>query len=124
MSSSYRDLIVWQKAMDLTEMIYKATGEFPKEEKYGLISQLRRASVSVPSNIAEGQGRLTPGEFRYFLGIARGSLLEIETQLLLAERFQMLEHRTVERIFVQSTEIKKMLHGLAESIGESPATRN
>jgi four helix bundle protein len=68
MSHSYRDLLVWQKAMDLVEAIYRATSSFPREELYGLVSQMRRAAVSIVSNIAEGQGRLTPGEFRHFLG--------------------------------------------------------
>jgi four helix bundle protein len=85
---SYRDLIAWQRAMDLVEAIYKATRRFPKDELYGLTSQLRRAAVSVPSNIAEGQGRLTSGEFKQFLGHARGSLLETEAQILLAGRLQ------------------------------------
>jgi four helix bundle protein len=78
MSHSYRDLLVWQKAMDLVEAIYPATSTFPKQELYGLVSQMRRAAVSIVSNIAEGQGRLTPGEFRQFLGTARGSLLELD----------------------------------------------
>jgi four helix bundle protein len=78
---SYPDLIAWQKAMDLAEETYKATRGFPKDELSGLRSQLRRAVVSVPSNIAEGQGRLRPGEFKQFLVHARGSLLETETQI-------------------------------------------
>jgi four helix bundle protein len=86
MSHSYKDLIAWQKAMDLAEEIYRATRTFPREKLYGLTSQLRRSAVSVPSNIAEGQGRLTPGEFKQFLGHARGSLLELETQVQLAGR--------------------------------------
>ena len=81
MGQSYRDLIAWQKAMQLVREIYDATGAFPKEELYGLTNQLRRAAVSVPSNIAEGQARLSAGKFRQFLSHARGSLVEIETQL-------------------------------------------
>ena len=122
MSSSYRDLIVWQKSMDLAELVYKATEAFPKQEQYGLVSQLRRASVSVASNIAEGQGRLTIGEFRHFLGLSRGSLLEVETQVLLSERLRMLRHDVVESILSLSGEIKRMLHGLAESL--TPVARN
>jgi four helix bundle protein len=102
MSSSYRDLVVW--AMDLTEEIYKATCNFPKKKLYGLVSQLRRASVSVASNIAEGQGRLRSGEFRHFLGVARGSLLQIETRVLLAERLRMLGRQTVESVLSRSGE--------------------
>jgi four helix bundle protein len=78
---SYTELIVWQKAIVLVADVYRATKLFPKEEMYGLISQLRRAAVSVPSNIAEGQGRLSTGEFRHFLGNARGSLFEVQTQI-------------------------------------------
>ena len=82
----YRKSPAWQKGMELSEAVYAATRSFPKEELFGLTNQLRRASVSVPSNIAEGQGRLTPFEFLHFLGIARGSALEVETQLELAAR--------------------------------------
>jgi four helix bundle protein len=82
---SYRDLIAWQKAMDLVTAIYRVTGSFPREELYGLTSQLRRAAVSVPSNIAEGQARFSRKEFHHFLSQARGSLVEIETQLMIAE---------------------------------------
>ena len=84
MARSYRELLVWQKAKALAVQTYNATANFPKTETYGLTSQIRRASVSVASNIAEGQGRLTPGEFQHFLGQARGSLLEAETQLAIA----------------------------------------
>jgi four helix bundle protein len=80
MGHSYRDLIAWQKSMDLVESTYRLTRTFPREEVYGLVSQMRCAAVSVPSNIAEGQGRMSCGEFRQFLGHARGSLLELETQ--------------------------------------------
>ncbi len=77
----FRDSIAWQKAMVLIKEVYTATGRFPKEEVFGLTNQLRRASVSIASNIAEGQGRLTTGEFVHFLGMARGSALEVQTQL-------------------------------------------
>lgn len=83
---SYRDLVVWQKGMDLVEGVYRVTKAFPKDEVYGLTSQIRRAVVSIPSNIAEGQSRMTSGEFIHFLGIARGSLAELETQIILAQR--------------------------------------
>jgi hypothetical protein len=79
MARSYRELLVWQKAKSFAAQTYKATANFPKTETYGLTSQIRRAAVSVASNIAEGQGRLTTGEFQHFLGQARGSLLEAET---------------------------------------------
>ena len=82
MAQDYRDLIVWQKAMELTVCIYSLTQSFPKQEIYGLTSQMRRASVSIASNIAEGRGRLTPTEFRQFLGMAQGSTYELQTQLV------------------------------------------
>jgi four helix bundle protein len=82
--ASYRELKVWQRAIELSVAIYKLTAEFPKEELYGLTSQLRRAAVSVASNIAEGYGRGSKGEFRQFVGVARGSVLELQTQLVIA----------------------------------------
>src|SRR5215831_17567433 len=80
----YRDLVAWQKSMGLVKEVYRCSQGFPKTELYGLTAQIRRAAVSVPSNIAEGQGRLSTGEFKQFLGHARGSLLEVETQILIA----------------------------------------
>ena len=82
--SSHKDSIAWQKGMEVARAIYKATRHFPSEERFGLTNQIRRAAVSVPSNIAEGKGRLTSGELLQFLGIARGSTLELQTQLDLA----------------------------------------
>ncbi len=84
MACSYRELLVWQKAKALAVQVYRETEHFPRSETYGLRGQLRRAAVSVASNIAEGQGRLTRGEFRQFLGLARGSLLELDTQIAIA----------------------------------------
>jgi four helix bundle protein len=83
------DLVVWQRAIDLTVCVYRLTQDFPRNEMYGLVSQLRRASVSVASNIAEGRGRLSVPEFRQFLGIALGSTFEVKTQLIVAKRLQM-----------------------------------
>src|SRR5260370_37308618 len=100
MARSYRELLVWQKAKALAVHTYTATTNFPRSETYGLTSQIRRASVSVASKIAEGQGRLTSGEFRHFLGQARGSLLEVETQLAIAFDLGFLEriaYETLER---------------------------
>src|SRR5690349_1436813 len=88
--SNFRELIVWQKTMDLAELIYQSTRAFPKDELYGMVSQMRRAAVSIPSNIAEGQARNTTGEFIQFLGYAHGSLAELETQTELAGRFNWL----------------------------------
>ena len=90
MVRTFRNLVVWQKSMDLVTEIYRVTQNFPKEEILGLISQLRRAAVSVPSNIAEGQGRLNEKEFRQFIGNARGSLSEVDTQILIAKNLGYL----------------------------------
>ncbi|MGA8669035.1 MAG: four helix bundle protein [Terracidiphilus sp.] len=84
MNQSFRDLLVWQRAIQLTVAVYRLTRDFPREELYGLTSQVRRSAISVASNIAEGQGRLTAGEFRQFLGIARGSNFEVQTQVEIA----------------------------------------
>jgi four helix bundle protein len=102
--------------MNLAEEIYSATRAFPKDELYGLTSQLRRAVISIPSNIAEGQGRLTPGEFKQFLGHARGSLLETETQILMAGRLHDLPEEQVARLLKLSAEVGRVLNGLIASI--------
>jgi|SRR5208282_4314597 len=116
---SYRQLIAWQKAMDFVAEVYKATRTFPKEEIYGITSQLRRAAVSIPSNIAEGQGRQTTGEFRQFLGHSRGSLLETETQILLSERLEYLDHKTTEMLLSRAAELGRILNGLMNSLEKS-----
>ncbi len=113
---SYRDLVVWQKGMELVEGVYRVSRTFPKEEVYGLVSQVRRAAVSIPSNIAEGQSRLTAGEFVQFLGIARGSLAEVETQLLLAQRLAFLTPETTEPLLELTAEIGRLLNGLLRSL--------
>ena len=116
MSHSYKQLLVWQKSKALAVETYRTTESFPKREWYGLTSQLRRAAVSVSSNIAEGQGRLTKGEFRNFLGQARGSLLELETQLAIARDLGYLsdaDHVSLEK---QCDEVRRMLNGLLESL--------
>ena len=84
---SYRDLIAWQRAIDVAALVHECSSRFPRDEIYGLTSQVRRPGVSVPSNIAEGHGRETPAEFRHFSRVSRGSAQEVETQLLLADRF-------------------------------------
>ncbi len=115
-TKTYKDLIVWQKAMDLAEQTYKLTKCFPKEELYGLTSQLRRAAVSVPSNIAEGQARQSTAEFKNFLSIAQGSLAEVETQILLAIRFEYLnQHQTTQALSLRE-EISKMLSSLRNKL--------
>jgi len=102
--------------MDFVAEVYRVTQTFPKEEQYGITSQLRRAAVSIPSNIAEGQGRHTTGEFRQFLGQARGSLLETETQILLSERLKYIEHQAANCLLEQASEVGRILNGLLTSL--------
>jgi four helix bundle protein len=113
----YRDLIAWQKGMDLVEHVYRATVTFPKEEMYGLKSQMRRAAVSIPSNIAEGQGRRTTNEeFNRFLQIALGSLCELETQLELTVRLNILSDRaTATSLRKSAEEVGRLINGLVNS---------
>jgi four helix bundle protein len=89
--NTYRELIVWQKAINLVEAVYRATKHFPQTELYGLTRQIRRAAVSIPSNIAEGQGRNTTKDFLHFLAVANGSLMELETQIIIARRLNYIE---------------------------------
>ncbi len=112
----YSDLIVWQRAMDLVEQVYLASKSFPKEETYGLCSQLRRACVSIPSNIAEGQGRNSAKEFLHFLSIAYGSLREAETQILIAGRLAYLEQKQVTALMELAGEVGRLLNGLSKSL--------
>lgn len=116
MAQSFRDLVVWQRAMQLAEVVYRVTQDFPREEVYGMTSQMRRSAVSIPSNIAEGQGRGNPGEFRQFLCIARGSTCEIQTQLELARRFKFGRLEIIEDAEALSNEVRKMLFGILESL--------
>jgi four helix bundle protein len=116
LSHKYQDLIAWQKARAFAADIYKATESFPKIEVYGLTSQLRRAAISVASNIAEGQGRLTRGEFCHFLGQARGSLLELETQLAIAVDLHFLSEDEFKRLEEKSSEVQRLLNSLIASM--------
>ena len=119
---SYKELLVWQVAMTLANDVYGVTRRFPREETYGLTSQIRRSAVSMPSNIAEGQGRATRGEFLPFLGHARGSLFELETQLTLAANLEYLEHSEESRILGTLTRVAQLLNALITSL--QPSTRN
>jgi len=112
---NYKDLIVWQKAVSLVTEIYRATASYPADERFGLTSQIRRAAVSIPSNIAEGQGRLTTGEFRQCLGYAKGSLLELETQLLISRNLGFLRD-PANPLFEQLAEVGRLLNGLLNSL--------
>jgi four helix bundle protein len=114
---SHRDLIVWQKAMDLVEAVYGATASFRKEGTYSLTSQIRRAVVSVPANIAEGQGRRLTKEFLYFLANARGSLLELDTHLEIALRLQYLKRDQHSKLKTQLDEVARILNGLMRAVG-------
>jgi len=113
---SYRDLKVWQLAMNLAETCYRITRCFPKDELYGMTSQIRRAAASVPANIAEGHGRNSRGEYMHFLRVAQGSLKELETHVLLAQRVGLAETKAVETILTQSDVLGKMLRALIRSL--------
>jgi four helix bundle protein len=116
MGQSYRDLIAWQRAMQLVTDIYRETGKFPVEERYGLTNQLRRAAVSVPSNIAEGQARFSSRDFHRFLSMARGSLVEIETQLQIAMNLTYLAKAEGTLLMRSAAELGRILNGLLSSI--------
>ena len=115
---SHRDLKVWQIALDVTETLYRITSEWPKHEQYGLTSQVRRAAVSVPANIAEGAGRRTPGEFVHFVGIARGSLAELETLLIIAHRLEYIDQAVFDAVSSDLFELGRMSTGLLRSLNE------
>src|SRR5690348_18468315 len=119
MGSSYRDLRVWQLGMALAVAVYRATELFPKHELYGLTSQLRRASTSIPSNIAEGKGHRTDREFLNYLFHARGLLLELETQLLLSNQLNYLTQDALEPLLQQTAAIGSALTGLINSLQQS-----
>ncbi|MCE5267049.1 MAG: four helix bundle protein [Planctomycetaceae bacterium] len=113
---NYRDLILWQKAMDLVELVYHLTSAFPQDELYGLRSQLRRASVSIPSNIAEGEGRDSAGDFVRFLAIANGSRREVETQAMIAQRLGYITEQQCSDVLALASEVGRLRQGLVESI--------
>lgn len=124
-AQSYRDLLVWQKSMVLAREIYKITAGFPAEEKFGLISQMRRAAVSIPSNLAEGQARNTTGEFILFISHAEGSLAEQDTQLLLAVDLNFLPAESARTTLDAIAELRRMANGLRRSIsGQRPPARH
>src|ERR1700730_17199587 len=112
----YRDLVAWQKALDLCEAIYQTSSHFPQHEVYGLTSQIRRAAVSVPSNIAEGAGRITRGEFVQAVGYARGSLFEIETQVYVAERWKFIGSAESTKLLEMTAENCRLTGGLIRSM--------
>lgn len=115
-SKGFRDLIAWQKAMDLAELVYQITKNFPSEEKYGIISQMRRSAVSIPSNIAEGQIRNSKKEFTQFISIALGSCAELATQIELSKRFGYIDDDILSEISEKIGEEMKILHGLRKTL--------
>jgi four helix bundle protein len=117
--TSYRDLIAWQKAMELVDLIYRATRAFPAEELYGLTNQLRRSAVSVPCNMAEGRGRRSIKEFLRFLSIACGSLHEVETQVLVAERQAYVSQEGARDLLKRTDEVSRLISGLANALGRN-----
>ncbi|MBE7383384.1 MAG: four helix bundle protein [Leptolyngbya sp. SIO1E4] len=114
--NSYRDLKVWQQSMNLAEMAYQLTRDFPKQEMYGMSSQIRRAAASVPANIAEGYGRGSRGDYVRFLRIAQGSLKELETHILLAQRVQLMQLAQSDLALHQCESVGKLLHLLIKSL--------
>ena len=112
----YQELEVWQRAMTLAEECYRATKGFPKEEMFGLTSQIRRAAVSIPANIAEGQGRYFTKEFLKHLSIARGSLMELETHLIISERIGLLDSKHLAPLLNLTDEISRMMSGLRKAL--------
>jgi len=112
MAQSFRDLQVRQRAMQLAVAIYRLTQDFPREEQYGLTAQIRRSAVSIPSNIAEGQGRLGVAEFRQFPAIARGSNCEVQTQLEIARALKLGKPKLINEAEALSNEVRKMLFGI------------
>lgn len=114
--TTYKELIAWQRAMDLCVSVYQLTKTFPDSERYGLISQMRRAVVSVASNIAEGQGRGPGADFARFLGMAMGGVQEIETQLLVAQRLNIVTEQAAEPTFKLLDETGKLIRGLRKSV--------
>jgi four helix bundle protein len=116
---SYKDLVAWQKSMDLVTAVYRASQGFPKEEIFGLVSQIRRAAVSVPSNIAEGHARTSKKEFQYFLSNARGSLAELETQLTIAHQLAYIDETGINQLLDRLGEVGRILNGLLAALKRS-----
>jgi four helix bundle protein len=118
-SRSYQDLRVWKAAVGVVKEIYQITQKFPQVEAYGLTSQIRRAAISIPSNIAEGQGRNSSKEFKQFLSISLGSLAELETQLIIAKEINYLEVKELRPLLMTLDEIRKMVRGLIDSLSRT-----
>lgn len=113
-----KELKIWNKAMDLAVQVYELSSKFPSDERFGLTSQVRRCAVSIPSNISEGAGRNTKGEFKQFLGIANGSAYELQTQLIIANKLNFIDENSTESILEIIDEIKKMNYKLQLSLSK------
>ena len=122
--NSYKELIVWQRAMELAEEIFRLTSLFPKSELYGVISQMRRATISIPSNIAEGYGRKSTNEFKQFLSVSYGSALELETQLLLTQKLKFAPDLQFNKSFSLLVEVVKMLYSMNVKLNTKRYTLN
>lgn len=114
--NNLKELKIWKKAIDLTIDVYKATLDFPTDERFGITSQSRRAAVSIPSNIAEGAGRNSIKEFNNFLGIANGSSFELQTQLVIAHKLDLLNESSLEKLLAQIDELQKMIYGFQQML--------
>ena len=114
---NYKSLVIWKKSMELVKKVYELTNTFPEIEKYGLLYQTRRAAISIPSNIAEGQARNSTKEFVRFLSIARGSLAELDTQIILARELNYLCHEHYESLQVKIDELQRMFYNLIKKLG-------
>lgn len=119
-----QELKIWQKAITLTEEVYKATADFPTVEKYGLTSQIRRSAVSVSSNIAEGAGRNSNNEFRYFLGVSNGSSYELQTQLIISNRLNLINDDILEQLLKKLNELQKMNYTFQNSLSKKQQQKN
>jgi four helix bundle protein len=123
-TKNYQDLIAWNRAMDLVETVYRESADMPTDERFGLTAQMRRAAVSVPANIAEGQGRRTRGEFLNHLSVAHGSVRELETHAMIAGRLQFLDERAVSKILEGASEVGRLVSALGSALGrDAPGGR-
>lgn len=121
---SHRDLLVWQRGMELAALVYGLARELPAEEKFGLVSQMCRAAVSVPANIAEGHGRAAPREFAHFLSIAKGSVMEVETLIMLTSRLGYVAESRISALLARTDEIGRMLTTLRERVNDRARTQH
>jgi four helix bundle protein len=120
-ATNYRDLLAWQRAMDLVEDVYRVSGRWPSSETYGLVNQIRRAAVSIPSNVAEGQGRSSDRAFLHFLSIAHSSLREVETHLLIAQRLAYVSGDDVDPVTNHAAEVGRLVQGLMRRLRKESA---